>query len=77
LRSDAPAALHWTFLDADDVHSPANVEKMRAGTPLIDADRWPWLDAFAALLRDAVARHEGTVLACSALVACLGNPTRS
>ena len=61
------AALHWTFLDADDVHPPANVEKMRAGTPLIDTDRWPWLDALATLLRDAVARHEGMVLACSAL----------
>ena len=45
------AALHWTFLDADDFHSPANVEKMRAGTPLVDADRWPWLNALAAVLR--------------------------
>jgi gluconokinase len=61
------AALRWRFLDADDVHPPANVAKMRAGTPLTDADRWPWLDALAAVLRDAAAGRGDTVLACSAL----------
>ena len=61
------AALRWGFLDADDVHPPANVAKMRAGTPLTDADRWPWLEALAAGLRDAVAGHGDTVVACSAL----------
>ena len=60
-------ALDWTFLDADDFHPPANVEKMRAGTPLTDADRWPWLDALAAALRDTTAGRGNTVLACSAL----------
>ena len=44
-------ALRWPFLDADDFHPPANVEKMRAGTPLTDADRWPWLNALAAVPR--------------------------
>jgi len=61
------AALHWTFLDADDFHPPANVDKMRSGTPLVDADRWPWLDALAAVLQDAAAGRGNTVLACSAL----------
>ncbi len=60
-------ALRWGFLDADDFHPPANVEKMRSGTPLTDADRWPWLDALAASLRDATAGRGNTVLACSAL----------
>jgi gluconokinase len=60
-------ALGWTFLDADDVHPPTNVAKMRAGTPLDDTDRWPWLDALAVVLRDAVAGRGDTVLACSAL----------
>lgn len=68
------AALGWTFRDADDFHPPANVAKMRAGTPLNDADRWPWLDALARLLHDAAAGGGGAigeggdvVLACSAL----------
>ena len=60
-------ALQWTFVDADDIHPSANVEKMRAGTPLTDADRWPWLDALATLLRNAAAGQGSIVLACSAL----------
>ena len=60
-------ALQWTFVDADDFHPPANVEKMRAGTPLTDADRWPWLDALAAVLQNATAGQGNVVLACSAL----------
>lgn len=60
-------ALQWTFVDADDFHPPANVEKMRSGTPLTDTDRWPWLDALAAPLRDATAGRGNIVLACSAL----------
>lgn len=60
-------ALQWTFRDADDFHPPANVAKMRSGTPLTDADRWPWLDALAAVLQDAVTGGGTTVLACSAL----------
>jgi len=53
-----------TFLDADDFHPPANVAKMRAGVPLDDADRAPWLDALAAELASPARR---IVLACSAL----------
>jgi gluconokinase len=53
-----------TFLDADDFHPPANVAKMRAGQPLDDADRAPWLDALAAELASPAGR---IVLACSAL----------
>ena len=55
------------FIDADDFHPPANVAKMAAGTPLDDADRWPWLERLNAELRAAAARGEGIVLACSAL----------
>ena len=55
-----------TFLDADDHHPAANKAKMAAGTPLDDADRWPWLAAFGA----ALARESGPVFgACSALKA--------
>jgi gluconokinase len=56
-----------TFLDADDFHPPANVERMRAGVALTDADRAGWLDALAARLEQAHTAHEPVVLACSAL----------
>lgn len=52
-----------SFIDADDLHSPANVAKMSAGIPLVDADRWPWLDLVGA----ALLAEPGVVVACSAL----------
>lgn len=55
------------FLDADDYHPKANVEKMRAGHPLNDDDRWPWLDRLNQLLRDRDREGKSVVLACSAL----------
>ncbi|MGW2344067.1 gluconokinase [Streptomyces sp. NPDC001661] len=33
------------YAEGDDFHPEANIEKMSAGTPLTDEDRWPWLDA--------------------------------
>ena len=51
------------FIDADDLHPPRNKAKMAAGTPLDDADRWPWLDLVARAARDAAP----VVVACSAL----------
>lgn len=38
------AAIVWSFYDADDFHSPANVRKKTSGVPLPDDDRAPWLD---------------------------------
>ncbi|MEI6240902.1 MAG: gluconokinase [Planctomycetia bacterium] len=61
------ARLGCDFLDGDDFHPPANVEKMRSGTPLADADRWPWLDRLAAEIGTRVADGRGAVVACSAL----------
>lgn len=63
------ARLDWPYLDADDFHPPENVEKMRAGIPLSDEDRWPWLDALNAQLRDFDARGQSAILGCSALKA--------
>ncbi|MBN1799349.1 MAG: gluconokinase [Spirochaetales bacterium] len=54
------------FYDADDFHSPANIKKMKAGIPLSDKDREPWLRAISANLTDWQKRG-GAVLACSAL----------
>ena len=53
----------WPYRDADDYHPSANVEKMAAGTPLDDSDRWPWLDKLNSVLRD----EHAAVLGCSAL----------
>jgi gluconokinase len=60
-------ALHVPFLEGDAFHSPANVAKMAAGTPLDDDDRADWLLRLQAEIADARARREGLVLACSAL----------
>jgi gluconokinase len=53
--------LDLTFLDGDDLHPASNIEKMRRGEALDDADRAPWLDLVGARL------EPGTVIACSAL----------
>lgn len=61
------ARLGRPFFDADDFHSPENVARMRAGVPLTDADREPWLASLCALIERADAAGEDIVLACSAL----------
>ena len=55
------------FLEGDDFHDTAAVEKMRAGRPLKDEDRWPWLDRLGRALGDAAAANGRAVAACSAL----------
>jgi len=59
--------LQWKFVDADDYHSAANVAKMRAGIPLTDIDRIPWLASLRTAISGWVAAKENAVLACSAL----------
>ncbi len=61
LRLDLP------YVDGDDLHPQANVEKMHAGSPLTDEDRWPWLDRVADVLTATTEAKGGVVLACSAL----------
>ncbi|RYI86167.1 MAG: gluconokinase [Acetobacteraceae bacterium] len=58
------ARLGVPFADADDFHPPANVAKMSAGQPLVDEDRWPWLEAIGAWMD---AQSPGGVITCSAL----------
>ncbi len=60
-------ALHSAFLEGDDLHSPANREKMRHGTPLTDADRLPWLRRIAAAIDVWRTQGQSGVVACSAL----------
>ena len=59
--------LSWPFADADDFHPAANVAKMRAGIPLTDEDRKPWLQAIGAWMDEHIARGESGVVGCSAL----------
>jgi gluconokinase len=59
--------LGWRYLEADDFHSPANIERMRHGVPLTDADRAPWLASIRNALRQTMVKGDRVVLACSAL----------
>jgi gluconokinase len=59
--------LGWRFADADEFHPAANIEKMRAGIPLTDDDRWPWLRAIGAWMDERAARDESAIVTCSAL----------
>jgi gluconokinase len=56
-----------TFIDADDLHPLANRDKMRAGTPLTDADRAPWLASVAEALAAGGRDGRPLFIACSAL----------
>ena len=59
--------LHWTFEDGDKFHPKSNVEKMSAGHPLTDEDRWPWLNAIADEIERICTARGHVVIACSAL----------
>ena len=59
--------LGWEFVDGDDYHPATNVEKMRAGIPLTEADRAPWLETLRVLITGWIAAGKNAVLACSAL----------
>jgi len=59
--------LDWKYEDGDWFHPRKNVEKMHAGYPLTDEDRWPWLHAIAENI-DATRKNGGhAIIACSAL----------
>lgn len=59
--------LTFDFCDADDLHSPANIDKMRSGHPLTDEDRMPWLEAVGQRISEVLSNGHGIVVACSAL----------
>jgi gluconokinase len=59
--------LGWEFADADDYHPAVNIEKMRSGIPLTDAERAPWLAALRDLIAGWIDGRKNGVLACSAL----------
>lgn len=59
--------LGWQFIEGDDFHPAANVEKMAAGHPLTDADRAPWLAALRHRIEEILRARGSAVIACSAL----------
>lgn len=59
--------LGWKFQEGDDLHPPANVEKMRLGHPLTDEDRWPWLARVAQWIDARLAAGEPGIITCSNL----------
>jgi gluconokinase len=63
VAAEAARRLGRPFLEADDLHSPANRAKMAAGQPLTDEDRWPWLR----LVRSWLVEHPDGLAACSSL----------
>src|SRR5205823_13335098 len=59
--------LGWPFREGDELHPPANVEKMRSGQPLNDQDRLPWLQAVAHWIDGQLAAHQPGIISCSNL----------
>ncbi len=57
----------WEFAEGDDYHTEANKEKMRAGVPLTDGDRAPWLEVLHGILAGWDAAGKSGVMTCSAL----------
>ena len=61
------ARLGWPFKEGDELHPAGNVAKMRAGIPLTDDDRRPWLDKVAAWIDGWRKAGTAGVITCSAL----------
>ena len=61
------ARLGWTFLEGDEFHPAANIEKMSRGISLGDDDRWPWLERIREAIGACARNGCDAVLACSAL----------
>ena len=59
--------LGWPYQEGDDLHPPANVEKMRSGQALNDHDRLPWLHAVAHWIDGQLAAHQPGIITCSNL----------
>ncbi|MDI9914050.1 gluconokinase [Rhodococcus sp. IEGM 1379] len=60
-------AMGWDLQEGDDLHPQANIEKMAAGHPLGDEDRWPWLDKIARWITERTNAGEPGIVTCSAL----------
>ena len=59
--------LGWSFEEGDELHPAANIAKMKAGIPLTDADRAPWLEAIGDWIDHQLGAGRSGVITCSAL----------
>ncbi|MBO1752805.1 gluconokinase [Actinotalea sp. BY-33] len=59
--------LGWLYAEADEFHPQTNIDKMSAGTPLEDEDRWPWLRSIRDWLSKNSRAGQSAVVTCSAL----------
>jgi gluconokinase len=59
--------LGWEFFDGDTFHPADNIDKMAAGIPLTDQDRWPWLRSLHDFIHERLIVGAPAVVACSAL----------
>ena len=70
-KSTVAEAIHerlgYVYAEGDDFHPQANIDKMSAGIPLTDEDRWPWLNVINSWMVAREALGENTVVSSSAL----------
>lgn len=59
--------LGWPFEEGDALHPQSNIDKMKAGHPLTDDDRWPWLEKVAEWIEERLDARENGLITCSAL----------
>jgi gluconokinase len=61
------AQLNIDFIEGDDLHPQENIDKMKNGIALTDADRLPWLSIIKKKIATKIIKQESFVLSCSAL----------
>ena len=61
------ADLGWDFCEGDDFHPPGNLQKMMAGVPLTDEDRWLWLERLRSVISTPAREDWSLIVACSLL----------
>ncbi|EKN5919182.1 TPA: gluconokinase [Yersinia enterocolitica] len=59
--------IHAKFIDGDDLHPRANIQKMGSGHPLNDEDRMPWLERLSDAAYSLHHKNESGIIVCSAL----------
>lgn len=67
IATDLAQRLGWPMIEGDDLHPPANIDKMSHGIPLTDADRKPWLETIAAHIDEWRRGGVRGVVTCSSL----------